>query len=127
MEIITLEIKYRQLASYDHLCGEYVIKKIFVGEYDNIEDAITVGNKLLNVLWKTFTPFGGKYGLYKFERFFFAGFPNRLVSGSNDDIGVSFALRIEKYENRADIAKIIETAKSAVQSLREYIKNNEEE
>lgn len=127
MEIITLEFRYRQLASYDHLCGEYVTKKIFIGEYDNIEDAITAGNELLdNVLWKTYTPFGGINGLKKFERYFFAGFPNRLVSGSNDD-GVSFALRIEKYENRADIAKIIETAKSAVQSLREYIKNNEEE
>ena len=126
MEIITLEIKYRQLSSYDFY-GEYAIKKIFVGKYDNIKDAIAAGNELLNTLWKTFTPFGGKYGLDKFERHFFAGFPNRLVSGSNDDIGVSFALRIEKYEDRADINKVIETAQSAVQSLREYIKNNEEE
>ena len=121
MEIIKLEIKYRQLTSYD-LCGEDVVKRVFVGKYDNIGDAIAAGNELLdNVLWKTFIPFDRKYG-----RHFFAGHFNCLVAGHNNE-GVSFNLWIEHYEHRANIDKVIETAKSAVQSLREYIKNNEEE
>lgn len=76
-ELVTIEFRYHDKPK-DDWDSVYKTKKITIGIFDTLEEAINEGNKVLNILSKTFEVRADD----KFMLKFLFGSPNRLVTNT---------------------------------------------
>ncbi len=101
-ELLTIEFRYTDKE------GEYHSKTITIGIYDTLEVAIEEGNKVLDVLSKTFEVRSDD----KFMKNHLFGTPKRLVTNcSYPTKGIQYFAKITKlnHENVSDAIKDIFT------------------
>ena len=119
-ELLTVEFRYTDKRQ-DENDVAYLSKKITIGIYDTIEQAVKAGNEVLNVLSKTFEI--RKDDRFKMNGLF--GFPDRLVSNCcYPTKGIQYFAKIEKLVTQ-NIEEVISEAFVAAERYREFIERKE--
>ena len=92
-ELLTIEFRY-------NADGGYRAKKITIGVYNTLEEAVNEGNKTLSTLSSKFK-FSDNFGLHNGC----FGYPNRLVTDFYSHKGIEVFAKIEPlhFDNLADV------------------------
>lgn len=119
-ELLTIEFRYN-----DHVIGkddyDYRSKKITIGVYDTIEEAVTEGNKKLEVLAEKFEI----RDKFKVRGLF--GSPDRLITNyCSRKNGIQLFAKITKL-NFDDLGETMDEAFKAVDRYKKFKKSLEQE
>ena len=114
-ELLTIEFRYNDKPKNVD-CSEYKSKTITIGVYDTLEEAITEGNKALDVLSETFEVRADD----KFKLHYLFGSPKRLVTNCcYSTSGIQYFARITKLKFD-DLSETINETFKAVKRYKEY-------
>jgi len=118
-EILTVEFRYMNIpdGNWDGGCRT---KKITIGIYDTIDDAIVRGNEILDILSRYFEVRADD----KFKLYHIFGHPTRLVTNTcylTDDI--QYFAKIEQL-NFEDLTITIDDINKSVKQYKLYKRNN---
>ncbi len=92
-ELLVIEFRYYDKPKSEHFCGSES-KTITLGIFDTLEEAITEGNKMLEILSKRFEV---RYD-DKFKLNHLFGSPKRLVTNTCYRDKIQFFAKIEKLK-----------------------------
>jgi len=117
-EILTVEFRYQDVPKDEYLV-DYVTKRITIGIYDTLEEAVSVGNQVIQILAEKFKV---RPEDDNFKLVFLFGNPKRLVSNCfYPTRGIQFFANITplKFDNLSDT---IEEAFKAADRYEKYKK-----
>ena len=99
-ELLTIEFRYHAIPKDSEYSDGYMEKKITIGVYDTLEEAVNEGNKTLSTLSSKFK-FSYKFGLHNG----IFGYPNRLVTDFYSHKGIEVFVKITPlhFEDVADV------------------------
>ena len=114
-ELLTIEFRYHDKPKSDDFCG-YTSKTITIGVFNTLGDAITEGNKALNVLSESFEVRADD----KFQASFLFGSPKRLVTNTSYPTnGIQYFAKITRL-NFDDLNETINETFEAAKRYKEH-------
>src|SRR5690606_6228317 len=119
-ELLTVEFRYHDAPKLEGV-GEYRTKRITIGIYDTLEEAIIEGNKVIDILSKTFQVRPED----RFKKVHLFGSPCRLVTNTcYHTYGIQYFAKITQLKFD-DMNEVVTETFRAYGRYREY-KNKEE-
>lgn len=119
-ELLTVEFRYYQVPP-SNAHSEWTSKKITIGVFETIEEAINKGNEVLNELSKNYTFRQDDY--FKLSHLF--GSPKRLVYGWTKYRQHEFYAKIDRLEYD-DLAETVAFVRKSTNDFIKYDKNQKE-